>query len=151
MNPPPDAQQGPAPAAVRERSPWTMLIALVSAFAMSQAYRTTAAIMAPPLQQEFALTEQALGLFAGTFHFAFGTLQLAMGIGIDLRGLRRTVLTAFPLTMVGAVLAAAAPDFRLLLLGQALIGIGGVGNETHTDRGLGDIRGGGGTDGQLRG
>ena len=124
MNPPPDAQQGPAPAAVRERSPWTMLIALVSAFAMSQAYRTTAAIMAPPLQQEFALTEQALGLFAGTFHFAFGTLQLAMGIGIDLRGLRRTVLTAFPLTMVGAVLAAAAPDFRLLLLGQALIGIG---------------------------
>src|SRR5690606_2831685 len=67
---------------------------------------------------------QQLGLFAGIFHFAFGALQLAMGVGIDLHGVRRTVLAAFPLTIAGAALSALAPDFTLLLVGQVLIGIG---------------------------
>ncbi len=79
-----------------------MLLALTSAFALSQAFRTVAAILAAPLQAEFGLSAQALGLFAGAFHFAFGALQLLMGIGIDLQGVRRTVLAAFPLAIVGA-------------------------------------------------
>ena len=33
-------------------------------------------------------------------------MQLFMGIGIDLHGVRRTVLTAFPLAIVGAVVSA---------------------------------------------
>jgi len=101
-----------------------MLLALVSAFAMSQAYRTVASIMAPSLQQEFGLSAQALGLFAATFHFSFAALMLAMGIGVDLHGSRRTVLTVFPLAIAGAAVAALAPNFAVLLLGQAMIGIG---------------------------
>ncbi|TXL64132.1 MFS transporter [Zeimonas arvi] len=126
----PDPQPGtlPDPAAPAvagaERSPWTMLLALVSAFAMSQAYRTVASIMAPSLQQEFGLSAQALGLFAATFHFSFAALMLAMGIGVDLHGSRRTVLTVFPLAIAGGVVAALAPDFGTLLLAQAMIGIG---------------------------
>lgn len=111
-------QAGPA------RSAWTMLMALCSAFALSHAYRTIAAIMASPLQAEFALSAQQLGAFAGVFHFAFGAMQLFMGVGIDLHGVRRTVLTAFPLAIVGAVLCAMAPGYGLLVLGQALIGVG---------------------------
>ncbi|MCM5571039.1 MFS transporter [Burkholderiaceae bacterium FT117] len=103
---------------------WTMLLALVSAFAMSQAFRTVASIMAPSLQQEFGLSAQALGLFAATFHFSFAALMLAMGIGVDLHGSRRTVLTVFPLAIAGAAVAALAPNFAVLLLGQAMIGIG---------------------------
>jgi predicted MFS family arabinose efflux permease len=80
--------------------------------------------MAPPLQKEFGLTPQDLGLFAGAFHFAFGGLQWVMGIGIDLVGPRRTVLAAFPLAIAGAVLAALAPGFGVLVLAQVLIGIG---------------------------
>ncbi|WP_370630114.1 MFS transporter [Xenophilus sp. Marseille-Q4582] len=103
---------------------WAMLLILSSAFLLSQAFRTIAAIMAAPLAQEFGLSAQALGVFAGAFHFAFGALQLFMGIGIDLQGLRRTVLVAFPLAILGAVLSALAPSFQWLLLGQVLIGIG---------------------------
>jgi hypothetical protein len=55
-----------------------MLLVLISAFAMSQAFRTAAAVMAAPLQQDFGLTPRQLGLFAGAFHFAFGGLQLFM-------------------------------------------------------------------------
>ncbi|RPH64037.1 MAG: MFS transporter [Burkholderiales bacterium] len=101
-----------------------MLLALTGGFTLSQAWRTIAAIMAPALQHDFALSTQQLGLFAGIFHFAFGALQLAMGVGIDLHGVRRTVLAAFPLTVAGAALSALAPNFALLLLGQVLIGIG---------------------------
>lgn len=101
-----------------------MLLALSSAFAMSQAFRTVAAILAQPLQAEFRLSPQQLGAFAGSFHFAFGAMQMFVGIGIDLHGVRRTVLTGFPLAIVGAVLSAVAPSFAALLLGQVLIGVG---------------------------
>ena len=101
-----------------------MLLVLISGFALSQAFRTAAAIMAPPLQQAFGLTPQQLGLFAGVFHFAFGGLQLFMGMGIDVYGVRRTVLAVFPLTVIGALITAGADSYGGLLLGQALTGIG---------------------------
>lgn len=101
-----------------------MLLALTAAFALSQSYRTVAAIMAPPLQADFGLTAQALGLFAGAFHFAFGALQLFMGIGIDLYGVRRTVLSVFPLAIAGAAISALSTNFAVLVAGQVLIGIG---------------------------
>jgi predicted MFS family arabinose efflux permease len=117
---------GPTPlsAASAERLRWAMLLALTGGFALSQSWRTVAAILAPELQREFSLSPRELGLFAGTFHFAFGALQLLMGIGIDVYGLRRTVLAAFPLTVAGAALSAAATGFPMLLAGQALIGAG---------------------------
>ncbi len=101
-----------------------MLLALTAGFAMSQAFRTVGAIMASPLQAEFGLSAQALGGFAAAFHFSFGAMQLFMGVGIDLYGVRRTVLTAFPLAVVGAALSAASPHYGWLLLGQILIGVG---------------------------
>ena len=101
-----------------------MLFALVTAFALSQACRTVAAIMATPLQADFGLNAQALGLFAGAFHFAFGVMQLFMGIGIDLHGVRRTVLTAFPVAIAGAAVSALSSSFGMLVAGQVLIGIG---------------------------
>lgn len=101
-----------------------MLLVLITGFALSQAFRTVAAIMAPPLQQAFALSPQALGLFAGAFHFAFGALQLFMGMGIDMYGPRRTVLAVFPLAIVGALVTATADSYAQLVVGQALTGIG---------------------------
>src|SRR6478672_9467868 len=101
-----------------------MLLVLISGFALSQAFRTAAAIMASPLQQDFGLTPQQLGLFAGVFHFAFGALQLFMGMGIDVYGVRRTVLAVFPLTVAGGLVTASAHSYGALLLGQALTGIG---------------------------
>jgi len=110
----------PSPA----RSAWAMLLALICGFALSQAFRTVAAILAPPLQKELGLTPGQLGVFAGVFHFAFGGLQLFMGMGLDVWGPRRTVLAVFPLTVVGAFIAAGADGYGQLLLGQFFIGVG---------------------------
>lgn len=106
------------------RTAWLMLLVLISGFALSQAFRTAAAIMAPPLQQAFGLSPQQLGLFAGAFHFAFGALQLFMGMGIDVYGVRRTVLTVFPLTIAGGLVTASSHSYAGLIAGQVLTGIG---------------------------
>ncbi|MBF6630505.1 MAG: MFS transporter [Comamonas sp.] len=101
-----------------------MLLALLSGFALSQAFRTITSILAQGLLQDFGISTQSLGAFAGLFGLSFGVAQLLMGIGIDLYGLRRTVLLAFPLAMVGSAVSAAAPSYTWLMAGQLLIGVG---------------------------
>ncbi|RQO48642.1 MFS transporter [Variovorax sp. KBW07] len=101
-----------------------MVLALCAGVALSQAFRTVGAIMASPLQTDFKLSAQALGIFSGAFHFAFGAMQLFMGIGIDLHGVRRTVLVAFPIAIAGALLSAVSSSYLVLVAGQALIGVG---------------------------
>ncbi|WP_273361145.1 MFS transporter [Simplicispira suum] len=122
--PPSPQPQDAVPAAPTATTLWFMLLALLSAFALSQAYRTVTAIMATGLQNDFGLTPASLGAFAGLFGLSFGVTQFFMGIGMDVYGLRRTVLSAFPLTIVGAALSAWAPGYPWLMLGQLLIGMG---------------------------
>lgn len=104
--------------------PWPTLLTLVSAFALSQAFRTVTAMMAAGLQQDFGLSTQALGFFAATFAFSFGLSQFVIGIALDFYGLRRTWLCTFPLAILGALISALAPNYAVLVLGQILIGIG---------------------------
>ena len=106
------------------RSPWLMLLVLISGFALSQAFRTSAAIVAPALSQAFALSPQQLGLFAAAFHFSFAGLQLFMGMAIDVYGPRRTIVVAFPFAIGGAFVTAAANSYGMLIVGQVLTGIG---------------------------
>lgn len=108
----------------RTRQLWVMLLALLSGFALSQAFRTITTILAQGLQQDFGISASSLGAFAGLFGLSFGVVQLLMGIGMDLYGLRRTVLCAFPLAALGAAVSAVAPSYAWLMLGQLLIGMG---------------------------
>ena len=103
---------------------WMTLLSLVSAFALSQAFRTVTAMMAPGLQQDFGLSTQALGFFAATFAFSFGLSQFVIGIALDFYGLRRTWLCTFPLAILGSLISSLAPNYAALVLGQVLIGIG---------------------------
>jgi predicted MFS family arabinose efflux permease len=106
------------------RTAWLMLLVLISGFALSQAFRTAASIMAPSLAQTFTLSPQQLGLFAAAFHFSFAGLQLFMGMAIDVYGPRRTIVAVFPLAVLGALVMAAAPNYSVLIAGQILTGIG---------------------------
>jgi predicted MFS family arabinose efflux permease len=107
-----------------ERPLWAMLAALTATFAWSHAFRTVAAIMAAQVQSEFAVSAQALGILAGSFHLSFCAMQLVIGVTHDIYGPRRTVGVAFLIAAFGAVVSAFAPSFSILMAGQLLIGIG---------------------------
>ena len=79
-----------------QRQLWVMLLALLSGFALSQAFRTITTIVAHGLQQDFGISASSLGAFAGLFGLSFGVVQLLMGIGMDLYGLRRTASVSWP-------------------------------------------------------
>ncbi|MEZ5606771.1 MAG: MFS transporter [Burkholderiaceae bacterium] len=113
----------PAPA-LPVRQAWAMLLALACAFVLSQAFRSLAAIMGPPLMRELALSASELGNWSAAYHLAFGVMQVAMGISLDVWGVRRTILLAFPLTVAGAALSANASSYSMLMAGQLLIGTG---------------------------
>ena len=101
-----------------------MLLALLTGFALSQAFRTVTSTLAHGLQTEFGLSNAGLGAFAGLFGLSFGIAQLLMGIALDKFGLRRTIVCALPLAVAGALLSALAPSYPVLMLGQLLIGVG---------------------------
>lgn len=101
-----------------------MLLALACAFVLSQAFRSLAAIMGPPLMRELGLSASELGNWSAAYHLAFGVMQVAMGISLDVWGVRRTILLAFPLAVAGAALSAGAHSYEMLMAGQLLIGTG---------------------------
>lgn len=121
---PTPGESAATPPQLTSRTAWTMLLVLISGFALSQAYRTVTTIFAQGLQADFGLSASSLGLFASLFALAFGAVQLFMGVGIDLYGLRRTVLVTAPLSILGAAISAWSPNYAWLLAGQALIGLG---------------------------
>lgn len=101
-----------------------MLLALSGAFVLSQAYRSLGAIMGPPLTAELGLDPRQLGNWSAAYHFAFGVMQVAMGVSLDVWGVRRTILLAFPMAVAGAALSSQAGGYGTLMLGQLLIGTG---------------------------
>lgn len=101
-----------------------MLAALCATVVLSNAFRTVATVMAGALQAEFAATPQQLGLFAGTFHLAFGLSQIFVGVALDLYGTRRTITVAWLVALVGVLVSAFAPNLTVLNVGQFLIGVG---------------------------
>lgn len=110
--------------ALMPRQAWAMLLALACAFVLSQAFRSLAAIMGPPLMRELGLSASELGNWSAAYHLAFGVMQVAMGISLDVWGVRRTILLAFPLAVAGAALSAGARSYEMLMAGQLLIGTG---------------------------
>ncbi|MFC3637106.1 MFS transporter [Camelimonas fluminis] len=101
-----------------------MLCAMASAFLLSQAYRTFPGVTAGQIAAEFSLSQKQVGEFAALFHLAFALMQVAVGVSLDRYGSRRTLTCFFSLTIVGALVAASASSFTMLMVGQALIGFG---------------------------
>ena len=97
---------------------------MASAFLLSQAYRTFPGVTAGQIAAEFSLSQKQVGEFAALFHLAFALMQVAVGVSLDRYGSRRTLTCFFSLTIVGALVAASASSFTMLMVGQALIGFG---------------------------
>lgn len=98
--------------------------ALLSAYVLSNLFRTLPAILAPGISQEFALSIQSVGYISVAFNFSFGGMQLFVGVAIDRFGPERTTGWLLTMATIGSLLSCFATSFPLILVGQALIGIG---------------------------
>lgn len=97
---------------------------LLSAYVLSNAFRTLPAILAPEITHEYKLSVQSVGYFLAAFNFAFGGMQLFVGVTVDRFGPMRTVACLLLFSCVGSIISWFATSFEMLLLSQVLIGIG---------------------------
>lgn len=100
------------------------LLILFAAYILSNIFRTLPAVLAPSITQNFALSIESAGYFLAAFNFAFGGMQLVVGVTIDRYGSMRSVACLLLFACAGALLSCFAHSFAVLLAGQVLIGVG---------------------------
>ncbi len=104
---------------------WTVFVALVVAYAMSQFYRAFLAVLAPVLGADIGATADDLAFASGIWFSAFALMQIAVGWALDRIGPRRTSSWLFGVVGTGgAALFAMAQGPGTITVAMALIGIG---------------------------
>ena len=104
--------------------PALMLAIMVLAHMLSNAFRTAYAVMAGPIGAEIDLGADTLGLLSGTYSITFALAQIFVGIALDRLGARLVAGSLMLVAALGAAVSATADSATVLILGQALIGIG---------------------------
>jgi MFS family permease len=102
-----------------------VLLPFAAGYFVSYAFRSINAVIAGTLAAEFDLSPAALGLMTSMYFLVFMLVQLPAGAAIDRYGPRRIQALLIVITAIGAVLFAAAGGLWQLMLGRALIGLGG--------------------------
>ena len=101
-----------------------VFLPFVAAYYLSFLFRTISATIADSLASEFGLGAGNLGLLTSTYFLTFAAAQIPIGILLDRYGPRLVLSAMLLIAATGAALFAAADNFRLLLAGRALIGLG---------------------------
>ena len=87
-------------------------------------HRTSPAVLANTLMEEFAVTALAVGVLSSAYFYPYGLMQIPVGYLSDIKG-PRLVTTVFTLiAFFGTLLFAFSPTFEVAILGRLLIGIG---------------------------
>ena len=104
------------------------LILLVAAccfsYVISQFLRNSIGVIAPDLSQEFGIDPSRLGLLSGVFFFAFGIVQLPLGICLDRFGARYTMMLCLGVATLACCLFAVSDGFADMLTARILMGLG---------------------------
>jgi predicted MFS family arabinose efflux permease len=98
--------------------------AFAAAYLLSYLFRTVNAVIYPELARDLALPASSLGLLTSAYLFAFGAMQLPVGMLLDRYGPRRVEPVLMLMAGVGAWLFAAAETVVGLTIGRAVIGLG---------------------------
>ena len=86
-------------------------------------------VSAEPISAEFNASAQALGAVAGSFHLAFAFAQPALGVALDRYGPKSTVLVAFVIALLAAMVLISRryPPEKFSALSGIILATGGVG------------------------
>lgn len=96
----------------------------LSAYTLSQFFRSFLAVIAPDLTRDLRLDATDLGTISAAWFVTFALSQLPVGVALDRLGPRRTVSVVMLAATAGAVLLSLANSVALCVAAMGLIGIG---------------------------
>jgi MFS family permease len=101
-----------------------LVATLVAIYIVSQFLRNSIGVIAPNLAGELGLSAAEIGLLSSTFFFTFAAVQIPVGMALDRFGPRLCLVVGAAVTVVGALVFAAATSPGVLILGRGLLGLG---------------------------
>ena len=105
------------------RSPTVVLFILVIWFAISFVTNIIGPLM-PIIIEDFSLTLTLAALLPFSFFLAYGIASIPSGIMVETIGMKRSMLVALALNLIGAISFALFPEYRIAIVSLFVIGIG---------------------------
>jgi MFS family permease len=101
-------------------------VAIISAhYLIGNFHRVCPAVVAPDLISAFGISGASLGVLASTYFFAYGAMQIPVGILADAWGVKKTVILFSGLAALGGTAFGLAPSFGWAASARVLVGVGG--------------------------
>ena len=91
------------------RYAWIAFWIISAHYLIGNFHRVCPAVVAPELISAFGISGASLGILASSYFFAYGAMQIPVGILADAWGVRRTVILFGGLTALGGDQALACP------------------------------------------
>jgi len=116
------------------RARWTIFSILASLYFFVYFFRTSPAVIAEDLMEEFSAGATIIGLMSSTYFYSYAVAQIPVGVLADTIGSKKTVGLFASITLLGTLIFAFSPNVTFLSIGRALIGFGGGGIFVPTQR-----------------
>jgi predicted MFS family arabinose efflux permease len=105
-----------------------ILVAAIAVTIASQFFRASTSTLGPELIEDLSLSPEGLGLANAAFFIALLASQIPIGMLFDRLGPRLVVTALSVLTVLGALLHAAAESERVFILARLIVGLGCAGS-----------------------
>jgi len=106
---------------------WLILIILNAVYFFVYFHRTSTAVLAPYLMEEFSASAASLGGMSAAYFYPYALSQPLVGYLTDRWGPRKVVAFSTAIGFFGALLFGLAPTLFLAAIGRGLIGLGAAG------------------------
>lgn len=103
---------------------WIVFTVMASIYFFVYFHRTSSAMLANSLMEEFGVTALAIGVMSSAYFYPYGLMQIPVGYLSDTRGPRLTTTIFTIFAFIGTLFFALSPTFEFAVLGRLLIGIG---------------------------
>ncbi len=103
---------------------WAIFAVLASIYFFVYFHRTSTAVLADRIMEEFAVSALAVGVMSSAYFYPYAALQIPVGILSDTKGPRKTTTMFTLIAFAGTMLFAIANSFTMAVFARFLIGVG---------------------------